>query len=249
MKNKNSPINTLFLLQSLDWKINPWNTWDSEELSQWREFAKIEWLQEWIKQYFELEMETDLHSLNTWKTMKKIWLNREDFVLNVYGEVSFIIIDSSHLTQTWVINLAKWLKNLYLVTSNPNHPVFKLKESYKNIEIIFYKDSIDFVDLMNKLKNDYKIENITIQSWWTLNKELLKNNLIDKVSIVIAPVLVWWKDTPTLVDWESITDISQLHELKVLKLTNVTKLNNSYLYLQYDVLKETKINEWFEVRN
>lgn len=249
MKNNNSPINTLFLLQSLDWKINPWNTWDSEELSQWREFAKIEWLQEWIKQYFELEMKTDLHSLNTWKTMKKIWVNREDFILNIYSEVSFIIIDSSHLNEIWLINLAKWLKKLYLVTNNPSHPAFKVKDNFKNIEIIFYKDSVDFVDLMSKLKNDYKIENITIQSWWTLNKELLKNNLIDKVSIVIAPVLIWWKDTPTLVDWESITNISQLNELKVLKLTNITKLNHSYLHLQYDILKETKINEWFEVRN
>ena len=203
MKHTNSPINTLFLLQSLDWKICSWYSWDTWKLSSWREFAKIVWLQDWVNQYYELEQQTDLHSLNTWRNMKIIWANRKDFVLNVYSEVSFIIIDSSHLSETWVLNLAKWLKKLYLVTTNPNHPVFKIKENFKNIEIIFYKDSIDFVDLMNKLKNIYKIKNITIQSGWTLNYELLQNNLIDKISIVIAPVLIWWKDTPTLIDWKS----------------------------------------------
>lgn len=245
----NSPINTLFILQSLDWKINPWDSWDSEDLSPWREMTKIVWTREWIQQYYDLEMETDLHSLNSWRAMKSIWINREDFILNVYSEVSFIIIDSSHLNEIWVSNLAKWLKKLYLLTTNLNHPVFEVQKNFKNIEIFFYKDRVDFVDLMNKLKNVYKIENITIQSGWTLNYELLQNNLIDKISLVVAPVLIWWKDTPTLIDWKSIKNISELSKLKALKLTKVNQLKNSYLHLQYDVIKETKILDWFDVPN
>ncbi len=157
----NKPTNTIFLLQSLDWKINPWNSWDTDKLSQWREFAKIKWLQEWIKQYYDLELKTDLHSLNTWFVMKKIWVNKPNFKLNIYEKVSFIIIDSKHLDLNWVENLANSLKKLYIVTTNQKHPAFDLQKTYENIVIICYEGKIDFTNLMEKLKNTYSINEIT----------------------------------------------------------------------------------------
>jgi len=243
------PINKLFLLQSLDWKINPWNTGDTEKLSQGREFSKIKWLKEWIMQYYELEQNTDLHSLNTWRVMKKIWINNKNTKISIYSEVSFIIIDSKHLNKIWVKNLASRLKKLYIVTTNKNHPAFLLQKDFENIEILFYENKIDFTDMMQKLKQNYKIDKITIQSWWTLNSILFRENLIQKISIVIAPVIIWWKDTPTLVDWESITSIEEIEKLKVLKLKNLEKLKHSYLHLEYDVLEKTEIDDGFEVPN
>ncbi len=67
--------------------------------------------------------------------------------------------------------------------------------------------------------------------------------------MVIAPVLIWWKDTPSLVDWESITTLEKLNRLKVLKLRNVNKLENSYLHLEYDVVKKTRVNKGVDVLN
>lgn len=241
-----TPINTLFLLQSLDWKIT---TWSNDSLDIWRDFSKIKWLKEWLMQYYKLEQETDLHSLNSGRVMAKIWINDKDYNFEIYSEMSFIIIDNSHLNKIWVEKMASKLKKLYIVTKNKNHPAFELKQKFENIEILFYENEIDFVDMMEKLKNVYNIENITIQTWWTLNSIFFRNNLIHKISIVIAPVITGWKDTISLVDWESITSIDELNKLKVLKLNKVEKLENSYLHLEYDVLEKTEVEEWFNVPN
>jgi len=200
-------------------------------------------------QYYKLEQETDICSLNTGRVIKTIWMNNEDYDFQIYEEMSFVIIDSKHLTDIWVKNLASKLKKLFIITTNKNHPAFLVQKELKNIEILFYENKIDFKDMMEKLKNKYKIEKITIQSWWTLNKILFENNLIHKISIVVAPVIIWWKYTPTLVDWEAITSLDEINKLKVLKLTWIDKLENSYLYLKYDVEEETEISDWFEVPN
>ncbi|MFK7780549.1 MAG: dihydrofolate reductase family protein [Candidatus Gracilibacteria bacterium] len=244
-----SPINTLFLLQSLDGKIKPGDSGDTENLSQGREFAKIKGLQEGIKQYYELEQKTDLHSLNTGRVMKKIGINRKDFKFNIYSEMNFIIVDNKHLNKIGIEKLAKSLKKVYFITKNKNHLSFELQKDYKNIEILYYENEIDFIDMMDKLKNFYNIDKITIQSGGTLNAELLKNNLIDKISIVIAPVLIGGKDTPSLVDGESIHNIEELNKLKVLKFKKVAQLENGYLHLEYDVMKNIEINSGFDVPN
>jgi hypothetical protein len=54
---------------------------------------------------------------------------------------SFIIIDNElHLTEKGVEYLAKWVKTLYLVTINEDHQVYRVKNSYENIEIISYEN-------------------------------------------------------------------------------------------------------------
>ena len=241
-----TPINTLFLLQSLDWKITPWN---SDSLDIWKDLSKIKWLKDWLMQYYKLEQETDLHSLNTGRVMAKIWMNDKNYNFEIYPEVSFIIVDNSHLNEIWVEKMASKLKKLYIVTKNKNHPAFKIKQKFDNIEILFYEDEIDFIDMMRNLKSLYSIDKITIQSWWTMNSIFFRNNLIHKISIVIAPVIIWWKDTTSLVDWESLTSVDELYKLKVLNLKRVENLWNSYLHLEYDVLRNTEIESWFIVPN
>jgi len=240
------PINTLFLLQSLDGKINPWS---NNSLSQWREFGKIKGLREWVMQYYKLEQETDLYSLNSWKVMKKIWMNDENYNFEIYSEVSFIIIDSKHLNKIAVEKMASKLKKLFIITTNKNHIAFSLQKKYKNLEILYYEEKIDFKNMMEKLYKKYNIENITIQSWWSLNSVFFENNLIDKISVVIAPVVIWWKDTPTLVDGKSIEKMEDLNKLKVLKLRKINQLENGYIHLEYDVEEKTEIVEGIDVPN
>ena len=69
-----------------------------------------------------------------------------------------------------------------------------------------------------------------------MNSLLLEDDLIDYVDIVVAPLLVGGKDTPTLIDGKSIKTKDELHNLKALKLLEVKKLNDSYLRLHYEVI-------------
>ena len=235
--NMDKPITTLFMLTSVDGKIS---TGSNDKLDVDKDFPKIRGIKEGLKQYYEIEQTTDLHSLNSGRVLAKVGANKPQKNLAKLP-VSFLIIDNEpHLNKIGVDNFLKKSKKLYIITTNKNHPAFKRKD-VNNLEIIYYKNKIDFVDLFRKLKQEYKIDRVTIQTGGTLNSIFLRNKLIDKISIVVAPTLIGGKDTPSLIDGKSLSSIKELLLVKALKLTEVKKLNDSYLHLKYDVINDTKI--------
>ena len=234
------PITTLFLITSLDGKIS---TGDVDELDVDKDFKRIVGVKEGLHQYYELESQTDPYSLNTGRVMTKIGVNERTEEPKKIG-CSFIIIDNKpHLTEKGTEYLAKWVKTLYLVTTNKNHPAYKVKDNFENIEIISYENEVDLADLLEKMKNNYTAERITIQSGGTLNSEWIRQGLIDHVSIVIAPCLIGGSNTQSLIGGKSLHDEEDLKEIKALKLVKCDVLQDSYLHLFYDVIKETKITK------
>lgn len=69
-----------------------------------------------------------------------------------------------------------------------------------------------------------------------MNSLLIREGLIDELSLVIAPVLIGGKDTSTLVDGKSLISEKDLMNMKALKLRDCIKLDNSYINLIYEVL-------------
>ena len=230
---RNRPITTLFLLESLDGKINSGN---NDTLDVDRDWSKINGVKEGIHQYYEIEQTTDLFSLNTGRTMAKIGVNdRTDEPIKT--PCSFIIIDNKpHLNKNGIDYLCKWVKTLYLVTTNKNHIAYTLQEEYNNLVILGY-EKLDLKLLLEDLSEKYNVDKITIQSGGTLNELFLRENLIDYVNIVIAPLLVGGKDTPTLIDGKAITSVNELNKLKALKLKKCEVLEDSYIRVIYKVLK------------
>jgi len=235
--NMDRPITTLFMLTSVDGKIS---TGSTDKLDVDKDFPRMSGIKEGLKQYYEIERTTDLHSLNSGRVLAKVGANKPQKNL-VKLPVSFLIIDNEpHLNKTGVDNFLKRSKKLYIITTNKNHPAFQRKDA-DNLEIIYYKNRIDFVDLFRKLKQDFGINRVTIQTGGTLNSIFLRTKLIDKISIVVAPTLIGGKDTPSLIDGKSLSSVKELSLIKALKLTEVKKLNDSYLHLKYDVINDTKI--------
>ena len=225
------PKTQLFMLISLDGKIS---TGDTDILDVDNDFPKIKGVKEGLYQYYDIEKTTDIHSLNSGRVLAKIGMNdpKKDIIKTI---VRFIVIDNSHLTLTGVDNMLNRSKTLYLVTSNPKHPAFK-RNNAENLEIIFYKNKIDFTDLFEKLGSKYRIKRITIQTGGTLNAEFLRLGLIDKISVVIAPALIGGKDTSTLIDGESLNTINDLSMIRALELEKITRLKDSYIHLRYKAL-------------
>lgn len=232
------PETTLFLLISVDGKIS---TGDRDVLDVDKDLRKIVGAKEGLYQYYDLEKQTDPYSLNTGRVMAKIGLNGRTEKPQKIG-CSFIIIDNHpHLQETGVRYLSGWVKTLYLVTTNKDHPAYKLSKELDNIVIINFEDKIDFKSLFEILKERYKIERITLQSGGTLNASLVREGLVDHLSVVITPVLIGGKDTSTLMDGESLHSPEEIFKIKVLKLISCKQLENSYIHLLYDVIQETKI--------
>lgn len=229
----NRPKTTLFMLESLDGKISSGN---SDELDADKDWCKISGVKEGLQQYYDIEQTTDLFSLNTGRVMEKIGINdRVD--VPTKSPCSFIIIDNKpHLSENGVDYLCKWVNTLYLVTTNKNHVAYKLKSKYDNLIILEYTE-LDLGLLLEDLYEKYNINNLTIQSGGNLNGLFLRENLIDYVNIVIAPLLVGGRDTSTLIDGVSITNSSELNKLRALELVECNKLNYSYIQLKYRVIK------------
>ena len=238
MTNMNKPISTLFMLMSVDGKIS---TGSTDILDVDKDFPKIKGIKEGLQQYYDIEQTTDLYSLNSGKVQAKVGANKPQKNI-VKLPVSFLIIDNQpHLDEIGVDNFLKKSKKLFIITTNKSHPAFD-RQDEDNLEIIYYENEIDFVDLFRKLKEDFKIGNLTIQTGATLNSIFLRHKLIDKISIVVAPALIGGKETPSLIGGKSLSDVDELKDIKALKLVDVKKLNDSYIHLQYNVINDTIID-------
>lgn len=229
----NRPITTLFMLESLDGKIT---SGDSDELDADKDWCKINGVKEGLHQYYEIEATTDYYSLNTGRVMAKIGVNdKKEYHEKI--DCRFIIIDNKpHLNENGIDYLCYWVDKLILVTTNKNHIAYEVKDKYENLDIMYY-DKLDLNKLMIDLKNKYNAQRVTIQSGGTLNGMFLRDNLIDYVNIVIAPLLVGGKNTTTLIDGENITSVQELNKLKALELIECNKLEDSYIQLKYKVIK------------
>ena len=228
------PITTLFMLESLDGKIS---TGSSDSLDVDKDFIHIDGVKEGLHQYYELEENTDLFSLNTGRVMEKIGVNDKKEYPNKIDSVTFVIIDNKpHINENGIDYLCHWVGKVLLVTTNKKHVAFDLKDKYDNLEILYY-DTFSLKKVLEDLYNDYRVDRLTVQSGGSMNGLFVRENLIDYVNIVIAPILVGGKDVPTLVDGESIKSVAELGKLRSLELTECNRLKNSYIHLKYKVRK------------
>ena len=223
------PKTTLFMLMSLDGKISTGSV-DDRDFD--KDFPNISGLEQGLYQYYDLEKRTDIHSFNTGRVMAKIGVNARKTPTTVLP-CSFVIVDSSHLTAKGVLYLTKLTRKLYLITTNKKHPAFTINNA-DNLQILYYP-KLNLPKVFCDLRKKYGILRITLQSGGTMNAELLRNNLIDHISLVVAPALIGGADTSTLVDGRSLATKMDLKNIKILKLKKSTVLKNSYLHLQYSL--------------
>jgi 2,5-diamino-6-(ribosylamino)-4(3H)-pyrimidinone 5'-phosphate reductase len=232
------PETTLFLLISVDGKIT---TGDTDLLDSDKDWKRIAGVKEGLQQYYDLEKQIDLHSLNSGRVMAKVGVNERTDKLNKI-EISFIIIDNKpHLKESGVRFLANYVKTLYLVTTNKDHPVYQVADQLGNVVVMKYDGQVNLKDLFETLKREWGINRVTIQTGGTMNAAFLRQGLVDHVSLVVAPLLVGGKDTSTLVDGESLHTVEELAKVRALKLVKCNVIKDSYIHLTYDVVPETRI--------
>ena len=222
------PITTLFMLMSVDGKIS---TGATDDLYVDKDFPKIKGVNEGLHQYYEIEQTTDLWSFNSGRVQEKMGVNKKKIPRKT--PVSFVVIDNKHLNENGIRYFCALSKEFVLITSNKDHPAFRIKKA--NLHII-YQSELSLADALTELKSEYGCQRITIQSGGTLNGLFLREKLFDYIDIVVAPVLIGGKDTSTLIDGKSLLSKSELSQLGVLKLQECTVLEDSYIRLRYKVI-------------
>ncbi len=225
---KDRPITTLFMLMSVDGKIS---TGATDELDFDKDLPSIPHIKEGLQQYYDIEQTTDLWSLNSGRVQAKVGVNEREIPPKT--PVSFAVIDNHHLTAQGVRYFCARAKQFVLVTSNRNHPAFQANA--ENLHILF-QEELDLAKMLSVLKSEYGCERITVQTGGTLNGLFLREKLFDYIDIVVAPLLVGGKDTSTLIDGGSLSNVEQLSKLGILELESITPLQFSYIRLRYKVI-------------
>lgn len=234
MNFNNRPVTTLFMLESLDGKIS---TGSSDYLDVDKDFCQIDGVKEGLYQYYELEQETDLVSLNTGRVMAKIGINDKKIYPKKIDILTFVIIDNKpHLNENGIDYLCNWVGKVLLVTTCKSHIAYNLKNKYSNLEILYYEE-LNLEKLLNDLYCKYDVKRLTIQSGGTMNGFFVRSKLIDYVNVVVAPIIIGGKDVSTLVDGNSIKSQNELYKLMPLELIECNKLEHSYIELKYKVIK------------
>ena len=226
------PVTTLFMLMSVDGKIS---TGASDDLDMDRDLPGIPGVREGLRQYYEIEQTTDLWSFNTGRVQAKLGVNEKAPPKKT--PVSFVWMDNRHLTERGVRYLCALSRQAVLITSNPDHPAFRVRE--ENLHIIF-QEQPSLGAALSRLKGECGCPRLTIQSGGTVNGLFLREKLIDYVDVVVAPVLIGGKDTPTLIDGPSLVSPGELCQLAALKLVSCDSLAHSYVRLRYEAVHEPR---------
>ncbi len=222
------PVTTLFMLMSVDGKIS---TGQSDACDVDSDFPKIDGVKEGLSQYYAIEQTTDLWALNSGRVQAKLGVNEK--ARPEKSPVSFVLVDNTHLTEQGVRYFCARAKEFVLITTNPQHPAYGVAEC--NLHILLQKE-LDLEEALVLLKRDYGCDRITIQTGGTLNGIFLRKKLLDYVDVVVAPVLIGGKNTPTLIDGEALRSPDELGKLGVLQLERCSVLKNSYIRLTYKVI-------------
>ena len=223
------PVTTLFMLMSADGKIS---TGATDEMDVDRDFPKIPGVREGLHQYYEIEQTTDLWSFNTGRVQAKMGVNEKAMPARM--PVSFVLLDNHHLTEHGVRYFCAKSRQVVVITSNPDHPAFRVHDAGLHI---ICQEPFSLGTALERLKRECGCERLTVQSGGTVNSLFLREKLLDYVDIVVAPVLIGGRDTPTLIDGRSLVSDTELSELGVLKLLECTVLQDSYIRLRYQVVK------------
>lgn len=100
--------------------------------------------------------------------------------------------------------------------------------------IVTGDDHVDLRSALEELNARYNVGTIRVDSGGTLNGVLLRNGLVDEISVFIDPCLVGGI-TPRSIF--RAADLTSPDELVPLKLENVERLDGDMIWLQYKVVK------------
>ena len=126
----------------------------------------------------------------------------------------------------------EYIKDIILLVSEstPKDYIRYLKDNHYP----YIKGGDDRVDLQNafkELKEQFRIETILTDTGPTLNNVLLKQNLADEFSIIVAPFIVSQAHPKIFSGLEIMEQQIQLVNL------NAQNLGNDHVWLRYKIIK------------
>ncbi|TXC81851.1 bifunctional diaminohydroxyphosphoribosylaminopyrimidine deaminase/5-amino-6-(5-phosphoribosylamino)uracil reductase RibD [Metabacillus litoralis] len=222
---KKQPFMTLKAATTLDGKISS-HTWDSK----------------WITSE---EARLDVHHLRNEHSGILVGVHtviQDDPELTTripYGRNPIrIILDSTlRIPLESKIVTDKKAETWVFTSKNHNH---KIKQELENLGVKVFvtkgKQRVDLHDTMNIL-GEHNVSSVLIEGGGEVNSSFLKEQLVDKLVLYVAPKLIGGKQSPSFFAGEGIEKMSDAIDLEEL---DVTKIGKDFKYTGYPTYKNLK---------
>ena len=107
-------------------------------------------------------------------------------------------------------------------------------------------DKVDFRTALEQLNEKYGVELVRVDSGGTLNGVLLREGLVDEVSILVHPALVGGLQPQSMFRAPDLTSEDGVIKLKMI---NIQKAKDDIVWLMYEVLKDIEEEEVDEAKS
>jgi len=148
------------------------------------------------------------------------------------------IVDSKGRVRNWggIKKQPFWKTPVALCSrSTPKEYLDYLKREDVDV-IITGRDRVDLKKALKELRSRYGSRTLRIDSGGTLSAIMLKEGLIDEISVILSPCIVGNPATAHFIN----PAVSELPEPCQLKLRHVEEMENGLIWLRYDVIKKRK---------
>jgi 2,5-diamino-6-(ribosylamino)-4(3H)-pyrimidinone 5'-phosphate reductase len=148
-----------------------------------------------------------------------------------------VVPDSRGRVRNWHVlrKAAYWRDMIALcVTSTPKKYLDYLQERHINY-IIAGNDHVHLRKALEELNSRYGVKLILLDSGGTLNGILLREGLVDEVSILISPFLIGGTSLRSIFRARDLTSVEGVIRLKLL---NVEKMKDDIIWLRYKVIRK-----------
>ena len=151
-----------------------------------------------------------------------------------------IVIDSKGKIKNWdIIKKQAWWNDTPIALCSKSTPdeYLLLLEKNKINYLIAGIEKVDLKFALEELNKIYSINTIRIDSGGVLGGILLRQKLVDEISIVYAPQLTGGKSPKTIYVAEDPESFNEVIDLEIIK-TEV--LENNYIWHRYKIINNTK---------
>ena len=154
---------------------------------------------------------------------------RRDFIAQTDAKSYAIAIDPSGKL-TWVSNAIDGEHVITVLSERVSDDYLAFLQA-RGVSYVFGgKDRIDLRRVLVKLRTAFGIRKLLLEGGGKINGSFLAADLIDELSVLIAPVADGGVETPTLFDAKSGRGVA-----RALRLISVAKLRGDVVWLRYKV--------------
>ncbi|MDD1730339.1 MAG: RibD family protein [Methanospirillum sp.] len=147
-----------------------------------------------------------------------------------------VIVDSSGRVHNYrMLQKEPWWRDMVVLCSKTTPQSYLEYLCSRQVNyIIAGDDHVDIRSALEELNRQYGVITIRTDTGGVLNGILLREGLVDEVSVLIGPMMIGGTTPKTIY---SAQDLSSANDVVTLKLTHMERIDEDYVWLTYDVIK------------